>query len=188
MTRPLVVAAALAAAAGCGGRAEAPEAAEAGSPRPVWVADTQVVRDSLGRELEIAIGRPAERVAEVVPRKGARDPDRVDAVRPIEPRRAIELMRAARPRWFVVDLRSAEAYAVEGRVPGALLIGGDQLEQNLGDLHVRTDQTILVYDEDGRGAPAAARLLSSYGVPTVRWLDGGVAAWREAELPVEGGS
>lgn len=179
------VAGLVAATFACGGRDETPEPA-VGAPGPVWVADTQIVRDSLGRELEIVVGRPAERVAEVVPRKGARDPDQPDAIHAIAPRRALELMRAARPRWFIIDVRGAEAYVGEGHIPGAVLVEAGDLERNITDLHIRVDQTMLVYDEDGRNARAAARLLASYGFPTVRWLEGGFAAWREAELPIEG--
>jgi rhodanese-related sulfurtransferase len=171
----------------CGDREERPEPA-AGAPSPAWVADTQFVRDSLGRELEIVIGRPAERVVEVVPRKGSRDPDQPDAVRSIAPRRALELMRAARPGWFVIDLRGPEAYVTEGHLPGAVLIEEHDLEPNITDLHIRVDQAILVYDEDGRSMPTTARILASYGFPVVRWLEGGFEAWREAELPIDGRS
>lgn len=152
-------------------------------PAPM-VADTQIVRDSLGREIEIVIERPAQRPDEVEARAGSRDPAAPGVVRGLPPRQALELMRAATPRWFIIDLRSSEQYAREGWIPGALRIEFPLLEQNIEDMHIRTDQTILVYDEDGSRAPEAARLLASYGFPIVRWLEGGFLAWKRAGLPV----
>jgi rhodanese-related sulfurtransferase len=173
-------------AAAC--REDPPREAAGGTPRPTMVADTQVVRDSLGREIELVFERPAPRIAAVEPRKGSRDPDRTDVVGALPPRRALELMRAARPRWFVIDLRREETFLAEGYIPGAYLVPHEILEANVGDLKVRVDQTVLVYDEDGREAREAARLLASYGFPIVRWIEGGFAAWRAAELPIEGGA
>ena len=155
-----------------------------GAPVPM-VADTQIVRDSLGREVEIVIERPAQRPTEVESRAGSQDPATPGVVRGLEPRQALELMRAATPRWFIIDLRSSEQYAREGWIPGvAVLIERPLLEQNIEDMHIRTDQTILVYDEDGSRAPEAARLLASYGFPIVRWLEGGFIEWKEAGLPM----
>lgn len=185
MRRPAAVAlAALALACrdGASGSADAES-----PPRPVWVADTQIVRDTLGQELEIVIGRQAERAARVEPRRGARDPDEPGIVRSLEPGQAYELLRAGRPRWLVIDLRGPEAFGRRGHIPGAFLFEPAQLEPHIHDLPVRIDQTILLYDEDGRQAREAARLLASYGFPIVRWLEGGFAAWRAADLPIEEG-
>jgi rhodanese-related sulfurtransferase len=169
-------------ALGCRGEEPAVDVAADSVP---WMADTQIVRDSLGQELEIVIGRPARRVAEVEARAGSGDPDAPGVVRGLAPKQALDLMRVATPPWFVIDIRTSEPYAREGWIPGALLIELSILEQNIGDMHIRTDQTILVYDENGSRAPVAARLLASHGFPTVRWIEGGLAAWKEAGLPVE---
>lgn len=166
-------------------RDEGPRPGGADAPRSVWVADTQVVRDSLGQELEIVIGREATSVAKVEPRKGARDPGEPGLVRGLEPRRAYDLMRAARPGWFVIDLRGPEAFGRIGHLPGAAMIEPHQLEPYIDKLMVRTDQTVLVYDDTGSAAPEVARLMASYGFPAVRWIEGGFAAWRAAGLPVE---
>src|SRR5688572_12408314 len=87
-----------------------------------WVADTQIVRDSLGRELEIVTGRPAQRPAEVEARSGSQDPTAPGVVRSLRPKQALDLMRVATPGWFVIDIRSPEEYARQGWIPGALLI------------------------------------------------------------------
>ena len=59
-------------------------------------------------------------------------------------------------------------------------------EANVEDLHVRTDQVVLLYGDDERRALAAARILASHGFPHLRVLQGGLDAWSRAGLPVEG--
>jgi len=163
---------------------EQPEPARDIAPT-MMVADTQIVIDSLGREIEIVIERPAQRPAEVETRAGSQDPAAPGVVRGLPPRRALELMRAATPRWFIIDLRSSEQYAREGWIPGvAVLIEPSLLEQNIEDMHIRTDQTILVYDEDGSRAPEAARLLAPCGFPIARWVEGGLMEWKQVDVPV----
>lgn len=150
------------------------------------VADTQLVVDSIGREfLVITTGR--SRIREVRPRAGAGDPDAPGAVETIGPEAARSRMESAPVPWYVIDVRTSREYAA-GHLPGTLLVPVDQLEANVEDLHVRVDQVVLVYDgggDDGR-AREAARLLASYGFQIVRLLEGGLAAWREAGLEVEG--
>lgn len=163
-----------------------PPAASETALAPPVVADTQLVVDSIGREfLIITTGRP--RIREVRPRAGAGDPDAPGAVESIDPRSAEERMRRAPVPWYVLDVRSAEEYVAEGHVAGAALVPMERLEENVDDLHVRADQVVLVYADGTRRAREAARLLASYGFPVVRVLEGGLPAWREAGLPVEGG-
>lgn len=152
------------------------------------VADTQVVVDSSGAMLEIITsrtGRPA--VREYRPRAGAGDPDQPGVLGTLDPAAARSLMQAARPPWYVIDVRDARAYSTGGHLPGALLVPLDQLEANMDDLHVRTDQTVLVYGDAGDAGIRAGRLLASYGFPRVRVVEGGFPAWKAAGLPVEGG-
>ncbi|HUP01895.1 MAG TPA: rhodanese-like domain-containing protein [Gemmatimonadota bacterium] len=158
-----------------------PERAEA---RP-WVADTQYVIDSTGGRLQIIIGRSAGEVRELIPRAGAGDPHAPGAFRILEPRIAHSLMQAARPKWYVIDLRTAPVYVTEGHIRGAKLVPLDALEDNLVDLHVRDDQVVLLYAEGTARARDAARILAAYGYPHVRVLGGGFPAWKKAGLPVE---
>lgn len=161
--------------------------ADSAAAAHAMVADTQVIVDSAGNALELIIGRPVDpNLREIFPRRGAADPDAPAAVRALAPRQAHALMQAAAPPWYVIDVRGDEEFVREGHLPGALLVGLPHLEENLNDLHVRSDQTILVYADEGRRAERGARLLASYGFPTVRVLEGGFSAWRRAGLPVEG--
>ncbi|MBW3660739.1 MAG: rhodanese-like domain-containing protein [Gemmatimonadetes bacterium] len=171
---------------GCrGGEVEADREGGSADTRAV-VADTQLVVDSSGAILEIVTRRSRPGIREVKPRAGAGDPDAPDVLRALEPTTVHSLLQGATPRWYVLDVRDARAFATEGHLPGALLVPLAELEGNVDDLHVRTDQVLLVYGGEGNEGWRAGRLLASYGFPVVRVLEGGFPAWRAADLPVEG--
>ena len=184
---PALLAVAGLAALACGRAAEAPAPAAApADTQPRFVADTQTVVDSLGNELMIVSKRTAHLLPrEVRPRAGAGDPAAPDAWRVIDPRSARALMQAAAPPWYVIDVRDARAFATRGHLPGAALVPLEVLEENVGDLHVRTDQMVLLYADDEARPAAAARILAGYGFPNLRVLGGGMAAWERESLPME---
>jgi rhodanese-related sulfurtransferase len=174
--------------AGCGRASDsaAPAAGAADSARP-FTADTQMVVDSLGNELMIVSKRTAHLgPREVRPRAGAGDPASPDGWRVVDPRSARSLMQAATPAWYVIDVRDSRAFATRGHLPGAALVPLEVLEANVADLHVRTDQIVLLYADDETRATDAARILAGYGFPNLRVLGGGMAAWEREGLPVEG--
>lgn len=171
------------------GSEDAPAARAGGAvdSAPRFVADTQLIRDSLGNQLMIVSRRTAHLLPrEVRPRAGAGDPDAPDAWRVVEPRTARSLMQAARPPWYVLDVRDSRAYATRGHLSGAALVPLELLAGNVEDLHVRTDQVVLVYADDQARAAAAAAILAGHGFPHVRVLEGGLPAWIREGLPVEG--
>lgn len=174
----------------CGGEADGP--ADGRAPLVAdtvarSVADTQFIHDSLGNQLMIVSKRNAHLLPrEVRPRAGAADPSAPDAWRVLEPQVARTMMQAARPPWYVIDVRDSEAWVTRGRLSGAALVPLEVLEANVEDLHVRTDQVVLIYADTEARAVAAAEVLAGYGFPHLRVLGGGLPAWAEAGLPVEG--
>lgn len=174
-------------AVACGRGAESPEpGASAADSTRRFLADTQMVVDSLGNELMIVSKRTAHLLPrEVRPRAGAGDPAAPDAWRVVDARSARSLMRAATPPWYVIDVRDSRAFATRGHLPGAALVPLEALEANVEDLHVRTDQIVLLYADDEARATAAARILAGYGFPNLRVLGGGMAAWERESLPME---
>ncbi|MGH7542891.1 MAG: rhodanese-like domain-containing protein [Gemmatimonadota bacterium] len=179
---PLFLAAVLAAC----GPADRPEPdAVARADLDLGTADTQYVVDSAGAQLMIVINRPPGAIREVQPRKGAGDPAASQAYRVLAPRVARSMLQGARPPWRVVDVRTAEEYVRDGFLADAILVDLERLEENVDDLHVRTDQMVLVYGRDTDTGESAARLLVEYGFPNVRVLQGGFGAWKRAGLPVE---
>lgn len=149
-------------------------------------ADTQFVRDSLGNELMIVSKRTEHLLPrEVRPRAGSGDLSNPDAWRVIDPPTAHSLMQSAQPRWYIIDVRSPRAYATGGHIAGAALVPADHIVRNVEDLHVRTDQIVLLYADEELPAVDAARTLAGFGFPHLRVLGGGLNAWKEAGLPVE---
>jgi rhodanese-related sulfurtransferase len=179
---PLFLAAVLAACGPSGGPGTEKAAR---SDLDLGTADTQYVMDSSGARLLIVINRPPGAIREVRPREGAGDPDATEAYRVLAPDVARTMLQAARPPWRILDVRSADEYIRDGFLAGAILVDLERLEENMGDLHVRSDQMILVYGRDTATGERAARLLVGYGFPNVRVLRGGFPAWMEAHLPVE---
>lgn len=172
-------------AAGCA-PGEGPEGDGAGrADLDPGTADTQYVVDSAGGRLMIVINRPPGAIREIRPRKGAGDPEASEAYRVLAPQVARSMLQAARPPWRIIDVRTADEFIRDGFLAGAILVELGRLEENMGDLHVRTDQMILVYGRDTGTGERAARLLVEYGFPNVRVLQGGFPAWKEADLPVE---
>lgn len=172
---------------GCGGDAPGARAGGAADSAPRFEADTQLVRDSLGNELMIVSKRTTHLMPrELRPRAGAGDPDAPDAWRVVDPRTARSLMQSARPPWYVIDVRDSRAYVTRGHLAKAALVPLEVLEDNVTDLHVRTDQIVLLYADDEARATAAAKILAGYGFPHLRVLGGGLEAWAREGLPVEG--
>jgi rhodanese-related sulfurtransferase len=184
--RPPVLAVMVATVMAACGPADRPEPDEAARPDlDLGTADTQYVVDSTGARLMIVINRPPGAIREVRPRKGVGDPDASEAYRVLAPGVARSMLQGARPPWRVIDVRTAEEYIRDGFLADAILVELRRLEENVDDLHVRTDQMVLVYGRDTDSGERAARLLVEYGFPNVRVLEGGFAAWKEAGLPVE---
>ncbi len=183
MTRSRIVAVVVfAALAGCDQRSDGEEVAtDRDSEQAVMVADTQFVVDSSGANLVIITGRTD--VREFRPRKGSGDPNAPDAYRELPAKTVHSMLQAARPPWFIIDVRTDDEWVGMGHLPDATLFPLEQLENNIEDLHIRTDQFVLVYGRDTEHGRTAARLLAAYGFPHLRVLRGGFGAWQRADLP-----
>ena len=81
----------------------------------------------------------------------------------------------------IVDVRPAEEFAA-GSVPNARNIPLAEIGQRASEL--RKDRPVILVCNHGRTAPRAASKLRAGGIGEVYVLAGGVAAWREAGLPV----
>ncbi|GAA4350767.1 DedA family protein/thiosulfate sulfurtransferase GlpE [Variovorax defluvii] len=93
-------------------------------------------------------------------------------------RQAFEASR----RLTVVDLRSADTRAIDPRVlPGAVAIGYGQLPERLDELRAAREVVVFCDCPNDETAIAAARLLTQAGLPRVRVLAGGIAAWVAAD-------
>lgn len=92
---------------------------------------------------------------------------------------ATQLMNSRNPQ--VVDLRTSDEFA-KGSLPNARNVPADKLNARLGEL--KKDKPVLLVCANGATAGKTASLLRSQGFGDVYVLAGGMAAWREAGLPV----
>ena len=74
-----------------------------------------------------------------------------------------------------------------GHVPGARWVPRGWLELWIGDIVPSKSAPARGHLLDGRGAPLAAATLGELGYQNLSVLDGGMAAWQKAGLPVERG-
>jgi rhodanese-related sulfurtransferase len=85
---------------------------------------------------------------------------------------------------LVLDVRGKEDYAT-GHLPRARHIPLDELSKRIDEIGKYKERPVLLTTKPGPRASAAARLLKQAGFTTVYQLKGGVAAWRDASLPLE---
>src|SRR5512147_820130 len=81
----------------------------------------------------------------------------------------------------IVDIRSPEEFA-KGSLPNAKNIPADKIGERLREL--KKDKPLIVVCATGSTAGRAAAQLRAAGFSEVYVLAGGLAAWREAGLPV----
>lgn len=89
--------------------------------------------------------------------------------------------------WALFDVREA-GEADAGHIPGATALPRRQIEARAADLVPTRSAPIVLYDGDDGRAELAAETLRALGYGDVRWLQGGIGAWRRAGHPVATGS
>lgn len=84
----------------------------------------------------------------------------------------------------ILDVRTPEEFAA-GHVPGAINIPYTELEERYSELETEGSEELVVYCQSGRRAGIAEATLAELGFTNVRDLDGHIAAWKQAERPLE---
>jgi rhodanese-related sulfurtransferase len=85
---------------------------------------------------------------------------------------------------FVLDVREPAEWA-GGHIPGATLIPLGELAARVGELP--RDREIVVVCRTGNRSAQGRDILLGAGFPSVTSLDGGMATWAQAGMPIEGG-
>jgi len=88
-----------------------------------------------------------------------------------------------RGKAAVVDVRDAKEFA-EGHLPEARNIPLAELDKRVGELNKFKNQSLIVVCKTGARASAAAAKLAKAGFADVVNLEGGIAAWQKAGLPL----
>lgn len=84
----------------------------------------------------------------------------------------------------ILDVRTPEEFA-EGHIRGAINIPFTELEARASELEMEGSDELVVYCQSGRRAGIAEATLAELGFTNVRDLDGHIAAWKEADRPLE---
>ena len=88
-------------------------------------------------------------------------------------------------RFHLVDVREESEWA-EGRLPGAIHLGKGVIERDVEEALPDLDAEIVLYCGGGYRSALAADNLRRMGYTNVASMDGGIRAWRDAGLPIEG--
>ena len=98
----------------------------------------------------------------------------------VAPNEAIRLMNGGA---VLVDLRSANQFK-DGHIEGARNVPGDQLAADAKALERLAGKSLVLYCDNGATTQAALRTLARAGAKDVFSLRGGLAAWKQENLPV----
>jgi rhodanese-related sulfurtransferase len=88
-----------------------------------------------------------------------------------------------RSKATIVDVRDAAEFA-GGHLPDAKNIPLAELDKRIGELDKFKSKSVVVVCKSGARASAAAAKLAKAGFTDVVNLDGGIAAWQKAGLPL----
>ncbi len=88
-----------------------------------------------------------------------------------------------RGKTTVLDVRNSDEFAA-AHVRDAKNIPLADLGKRLGELDKSKNRTVIVVCQNGARADRAARQLTAAGFTDVHALEGGLAAWQAAGLPV----
>lgn len=88
-----------------------------------------------------------------------------------------------RENALLVDLSPSGDFE-KGHIAGARNIAPSQFDPEHKSLAKARDLPVVVTCRTGQASAGAAKRLKKAGFSQVYWLDGGVAAWRQADLPL----
>lgn len=84
---------------------------------------------------------------------------------------------------LVIDVRDTAAFRA-GHIPSARHLPSGELRQRLKEIAKYKSRPTVVYDANGAHTGNHAKVLKKDGFERVHTLRGGIASWREANLPV----
>jgi len=91
-----------------------------------------------------------------------------------------------RENALLIDVSSLQDFE-KGHVPGAKHVAMSQFDPENKDLAKAKELPIAIYDRNGQQSGTAAQRLVKAGFSRVYWLEGGLGAWTEAQLPLAKG-
>ena len=92
-----------------------------------------------------------------------------------------------RENALVIDVRASDEY-VAGHLPDSRNIPLDQLEARAVELDSKKDAPLILVCQTGARSAGACKQLERLGFTRVNNLEGGIAGWRSAGLPLKKGA
>ena len=92
-----------------------------------------------------------------------------------------------RENALVIDVRATDEY-VAGHLPDSRNIPLDQLEARAVELDSKKDAPLILVCQTGARSAGACKQLEKLGFTRVNNLEGGIAGWRSAGLPLKKGA
>lgn len=84
---------------------------------------------------------------------------------------------------LIIDLRAAADYKT-GHIKGAKSSPLNDFAKDVASFSSYKDKPVLIYCNSGNTATRAIKLLKNAGFDKINNLDGGIAAWKEANMPL----
>ena len=91
-----------------------------------------------------------------------------------------------RENALLIDVSSLQDFE-KGHIPGARHVAISQFDAENKELVKARDLPIAIYCRNGQTSGQAAQRLVKAGFSRVYWLEGGLGAWSEAQLPLTKG-
>jgi rhodanese-related sulfurtransferase len=91
-----------------------------------------------------------------------------------------------RENALLIDVSSIQDFE-KGHIPGAKHVAMSQFDPENKELVKVKELPVAIYDRNGQGSGQAAQRLVKAGFAKVFWLEGGLAAWSEAQMPLAKG-
>ncbi len=91
-----------------------------------------------------------------------------------------------RENALLIDVSSLQDFE-KGHVPGARHVAISQFDAENKELAKARDLPVAIYCRNGQTSGQAAQRLVKAGFSRVYWLEGGLGAWSEAQLPLAKG-
>ena len=91
-----------------------------------------------------------------------------------------------RENALLIDVSSVQDFE-KGHIPGAKHVAMSQFDPENKELAKAKDLPVAIYCRNGQASGQAAQRLMKAGFSRVYWLDGGLASWTEAQLPLAKG-
>jgi rhodanese-related sulfurtransferase len=88
-----------------------------------------------------------------------------------------------RDNALVVDMSSSTEFE-KGHIPGSKNVQPSQFDPENKQLANAKSLPVVVVCRTGQASANAAKRLKKAGFEQVYWLDGGIAAWQQADLPL----